>query len=80
MTTKIFLFAETQQQALEYAKKNKFQPGKFEVLSRPSGLRAYEQPISAILIGRVERRMDYDILLEVLKEVNAEVRRIAVAV
>lgn len=80
MATKLFLFAETQKQALDYARKNKFGMGTFDVLSRVDGLLAYEPPINVLLIGRVERRTDYEDLQAILLEVKATVNRISVSV
>ena len=80
MATKLFLFAETQKQAMDYARKNKFNMGTFDVLSRVDGLRAYDPPINVLLIGRVEKRADYEDLIAILTEVKAQVNRIAVSV
>ena len=76
---KLFIFAETQRQAMDYARKNKFRPGYFDVLPRPDSLRAYKRPVSVLLVGRVERRDDYEDLMRILEEVEARVNRIAVS-
>lgn len=77
----LFIFAETDQQAIEYARKNKFRPGTFHVLSRVDAMRRFKftSPPQALLVGRVERRHDYEDLMATLQEFHTVVNRIALS-
>lgn len=77
----LFIFGENDSAGVEYARKNGFQPGRFQVLSRADAMKKFPvgEKTQVLLVGKVERRHDYEDLIRILNEIGAVVNRVAVA-